>query len=142
MHLLGIKTLIVTNAAGGINPSFNVGDMMILKDHINFLSLAGANPLRGPNEERLIKTKIYSYLIVVQTFTCIFLFQRFGERFPPMTAAYDKDLRELAKTSGHELGLGTFLREGVYACVGGPSFETTAELNYLHKVLQFINSNL
>ncbi|XP_028410083.1 purine nucleoside phosphorylase-like [Dendronephthya gigantea] len=110
MHLLGIKTLIVTNAAGGINPSFNIGDVMILKDHINFPSLAGANPLRGPNDER------------------------FGERFPPMNAAYNRDLQKLAKTSGQELGFGSFLREGVYACVGGPSFETTAELNFLHRV--------
>lgn len=53
MHLLGVKTLIVTNAAGGINSSFKVGDVMILKDHISFLSLAGENPLRGSNEERL-----------------------------------------------------------------------------------------
>lgn len=52
MHLLGVKTMIVTNAAGGINPSFNVGDIMILKDHINLLSLAGENPLRGPNDDR------------------------------------------------------------------------------------------
>ena len=53
MHLLGVKTMIVTNAAGGINPSYNVGDIMILKDHINFLACAGANPLRGSNETRL-----------------------------------------------------------------------------------------
>ena len=53
MHLLGVKTIIVTNAAGGINPSFNVGDIMILKDHINVLAMSGMNPLRGPNEERL-----------------------------------------------------------------------------------------
>ena len=52
MHLLGVKTMFVTNAAGGINPSFNVGDVMIIKDHINFLSLAGENPLRGPNDKR------------------------------------------------------------------------------------------
>ena len=55
MHLLGIKTLIVTNAAGGINPSYKVGDVMILKDHLNFLSLAGENPLRGPNDQRLAR---------------------------------------------------------------------------------------
>jgi purine-nucleoside phosphorylase len=53
MHLLGVKTMIVTNAAGGINPTFNVGDVMIIKDHINFVALAGQNPLRGPNDKRL-----------------------------------------------------------------------------------------
>lgn len=52
MHLLGVKTLIVTNAAGGINPTFKVGDVMILKDHLNCLSMAGMNPLRGPNDDR------------------------------------------------------------------------------------------
>ena len=110
MSLLGVKTVIVTNAAGGINPSFKVGDIMILKDHINFLSLAGANPLHGPND------------------------QRFGERFPALNNAYTKDLQKLAKDIGQELNFGSFLREGVYACVGGPSYETTAEINFLHKI--------
>lgn len=52
MHFLGVKTMVVTNAAGGINPTFNVGDVMIIRDHINFLTLIGQSPLRGPNEER------------------------------------------------------------------------------------------
>ena len=63
---------------------------------------------------------------------------RFGERFPPLNNAYSKELRKLAKDVGQELDFGSFLREGVYACVGGPSFETTAELNYLHKVHDLI----
>uniref|UniRef100_UPI0039810075 purine-nucleoside phosphorylase n=1 Tax=Salmonella sp. s54925 TaxID=3159674 RepID=UPI0039810075 len=92
----------------GINANFNVGDIMILKDHINFLSLAGNNPLRGPNNER------------------------FGPRFPPLTEAYNKDLQKLAKSSAEKLNLGLTIREGVYACVGGPSFETTAEIKFLH----------
>lgn len=110
MHLLGVKTMIVTNAAGGINPSFKVGDIMILKDHINLLSLAGENPLRGPNDDR------------------------FGPRFPPLNNAYSKELKDLARKTAEELNLGSFLREGVYACVGGPSFETTAELRFLQMV--------
>jgi purine-nucleoside phosphorylase len=63
---------------------------------------------------------------------------RFGERFPPLNNAYSKELRKLANDIGQELDFGSFLREGVYACVGGPSFETTAEVNYLEKVHDLI----
>uniref|UniRef100_A0A4D5S0W7 purine-nucleoside phosphorylase n=1 Tax=Ixodes scapularis TaxID=6945 RepID=A0A4D5S0W7_IXOSC len=73
MKLIGVKTLIVTNAAGGINTSFKAGDIMIIKDHINFPGLGGDNPLKGRNDDR------------------------WGPRFPAMSTAYDVKLRELAK---------------------------------------------
>jgi purine-nucleoside phosphorylase len=105
MHALGVKTLVVTNAAGGINPNFTPGDLMLIKDHLNLLGIAGHNPLRGANDESI------------------------GPRFPDMTQAYDTHLRHLA----HEVALaaGFSLQEGVYAYVAGPSFETPAELRYL-----------
>jgi len=108
MHALGIRTLIVTNAAGGINRSFSPGDLMLIKDHLNFVGIAGNNPLRGPNDERI------------------------GPRFPDMTQAYDQALRKLARETAVAQGL--TLHEGVYAYVAGPSFETPAELRFLHAV--------
>ena len=105
---LGIKTLIVTNAAGGLNPDFEPGDLMLIRDHINFPGMAGNNPLRGPNDER------------------------YGPRFPDMTQPYDAALRDLARQVA--AGAGFTLREGVYAYVGGPSFETPAELRFLQRV--------
>lgn len=105
MAALGITTLIVTNASGGLNPAFEPGDLMIIRDHLNFPGMAGNNPLRGPNNEEL------------------------GPRFPDMTMPYDLDLRSLAHQVGSEAGIN--LREGVYAYVGGPSFETPAELRFL-----------
>ncbi|XP_072024716.1 purine nucleoside phosphorylase-like isoform X2 [Amphiura filiformis] len=107
MSLLGVETLFVTNAAGGINRSYNVGDVMIIKDHINFTGMAGHNPLTGPNMEE------------------------FGPRFPNMSDAYDVNLRKLAHEIAEELGFQTFIREGVYAMLCGPSFETPAELRFL-----------
>jgi purine-nucleoside phosphorylase len=106
MRVLGAHTLIVTNAAGGLNPAYRPGDFMLIHDHINLLGLAGMNPLIGPNDERL------------------------GERFPPLARAYDAELRALARTvaiSWPEITL----HEGVYAMVGGPSYETGAELKFL-----------
>lgn len=102
---LGIRTLIVTNASGGLNPAFEPGDLMVIRDHLNFPGMAGNNPLRGPNDEAL------------------------GPRFPDMTEAYNAGLRELAHRVAAEAGLS--LREGVYAYVAGPSFETPAELRFL-----------
>lgn len=96
---LGVTTLIVTNAAGGLNPGFQPGDLMLISDHINFF---GANPLIGPNDDA------------------------FGPRFPDMTNAYDPELRALAKAVAEEAGL--VLREGVYLGVSGPSYETPAEI--------------
>ena len=106
MRMLGAHTLIVTNAAGGINPTYRPGDFMLIRDHINFLGLAGMNPLIGPNDERL------------------------GDRFPPLAKAYDAGLRALARTVAATVS-GITLHEGVYAQVGGPSYETGAELKFL-----------
>lgn len=108
MSLLGIEILGVTNAAGGINPQFNVGDLMLITDHINMPGLAGNNPLRGPN------------------------LTHFGSRFPDMTRGYDWDLQAKARTAAKKVDL--LLQEGVYCFVGGPSFETPAELRMLKAV--------
>lgn len=96
---LGIETLIVTNAAGGVNEEFKPGDLMLIRDHINF---AGINPLIGPNDEKD------------------------GPRFPDMTYTYDKDHLEMAKRVADASGLG--LQEGVYMYFTGPSYETPAEI--------------
>lgn len=108
MRRLGIQTLIVTNAAGGINPDFNPGDLMLIRDHINLPGMAGHNPLRGPNDETI------------------------GPRFPDMTFAYDPELRALAHQTAANASFE--LQEGVYACVAGPSFETPAELRFLRTI--------
>ncbi|XP_010085219.1 PREDICTED: purine nucleoside phosphorylase, partial [Pterocles gutturalis] len=105
--LLGVEILIVTNAAGGLNPHFQVGDIMFIRDHISMFGLGGQNPLRGPNDER------------------------FGVRFPCMSDAYDQDLRSLAMESVQELGFQSFAREGVYCLLGGPCYETIAECRVL-----------
>ncbi|XP_075432686.1 purine nucleoside phosphorylase-like [Ascaphus truei] len=105
--LLGVETLIVTNAAGGLNSEYSVGDIMFIKDHINMPGFAGQNPLRGPNEDR------------------------FGVRFPCMSDAYDRGLRSLAMDCAKELGFLDFTREGVYCMVGGPAYETIAECRML-----------
>lgn len=105
MHRLGIQTFIVTNAAGGMNPTFSPGDLMLIKDHINMLGMAGHNPLRGPNDDTA------------------------GVRFPDMTEPYSAELRQLAHSVAAEHGFA--LQEGVYAYVAGPSYETPAELNLL-----------
>jgi len=96
---LGIKTLVVTNAAGGVNTSYVAGDLMLIADHIN---LMGANPLRGPNVDEL------------------------GVRFPDMTEAYSESLRATAKEVAKEIGLA--LKEGVYLALSGPTYETPAEI--------------
>ncbi|CAL8278929.1 unnamed protein product [Lota lota] len=108
--LMGVQTLILTNAAGGLSPGYRVGDFMVIKDHINIPGIAGNNPLVGPNDER------------------------FGIRFPCMSDAYDSKLRQLAHEVGEELGFSDFLKEGVYFVVGGPSFETIAECRMLHSM--------
>ena len=109
MHLLGAQTLIVSNAAGGVNPVYRPGDFMLIRDHINLPGLTGANPLIGPNDER------------------------FGERFPPLARAYDAELRSLARSVAAQWPEIT-LHEGVYAMVGGPSYETGAELKFLRTI--------
>jgi purine-nucleoside phosphorylase len=105
MGLLGVSTLILTNAAGGINTSFESGALMAIDDHIN---LFGTNPLIGLNDER------------------------FGPRFPDMTEAYSKRLRALADRVAAERGIG--LAHGIYAGLHGPSYETPAEIRYLRAI--------
>jgi len=105
IRALGADTLIVTNAAGGLNEGFKAGDLMLITDHINLVGMAGHSPLFGPNDERL------------------------GPRFVDMSEAYDKELRKIALEVGHELGLE--LRQGVYVMLGGPTFETPAEIRFL-----------
>ncbi|XP_041923576.1 purine nucleoside phosphorylase-like [Alosa sapidissima] len=111
--LLGVKILIVTNAAGGLNPEFSVGDIMMIKDHINMPGFAGQNPLCGPNDER------------------------FGKRFPCMSDAYDKDLAHLAQEAAKEQGCTSYIRHGVYCMVTGPTYETIAEC----RVLQMLGAD-
>jgi purine-nucleoside phosphorylase len=103
--LLGIRTLVLTNAAGGINLNFKPGTLMVIDDHIN---LMGTNPLVGANEER------------------------FGPRFPDMTEAYSKRLRETADQAAAAGGVA--IAHGVYAALHGPSYETPAEIRYLRTI--------
>ncbi len=108
MCMLGAQTLLVSNAAGGVNPAYSPGDLMLIRDHIFMPGLAGANPLVGENDERL------------------------GPRFPALAHAYDAELRKLAHTVAafHNI----LLHEGIYTMVAGPSFETSAELRYLRLI--------
>ncbi len=108
MAVLGIETLIVTNASGGINQNFVSGDLMLITDHLNMIGLAGHNPLLGPNLAPL------------------------GPRFPSMTHAYSPALIDLARRVAADQGVR--LQEGVYACVAGPSFETPAEIRFLKTI--------
>lgn len=110
MAALGIKTLVVTNAAGGVNRSFNVGDIMIIKDHIGFPMMSGNHPLVGLNDDRL------------------------GPRFPSMTSIYDKTLQTKASDISKECGYGDFTRNGVYCMLSGPTYETQAELRLVQAV--------
>ncbi len=103
MKFLGVKTLLLSNAAGGMNPAFKVGDLMIITDHISFFTL---NPLIGPNEDKM------------------------GPRFPDMSEPYKKHLIQKAKSIASEKGI--ILREGIYVGVTGPTFETRAEYKFLH----------
>jgi purine-nucleoside phosphorylase len=105
LHALGARTLVVSNACGGMNPLWGPGDLVLLSDHINLL---GDNPLIGPNDDRL------------------------GPRFPDMSAPYDPELRALARAAALELGI--VLREGVYVAVPGPNLETRAEYRMLRAI--------
>lgn len=106
MQRLGIECMIVTNAAGGVNPAFVPGDVMLIVDHINLVGMTGLNPLIGPNLDEL------------------------GPRFPDMSQAYDRALCELARQAAAENGVP--LQEGVYVGLSGPSFEGPADLRFLH----------
>ena len=105
LHALGAKTLVVSNACGGMHPLWGAGDLMLIADHINLL---GDNPLTGPNDDRL------------------------GPRFPDMSDAYDAELRVLARAVA--LARGIELREGVYVAVSGPNLETRAEYRFLRAI--------
>jgi purine-nucleoside phosphorylase len=99
---LGIEKTVITNSAGGVNPDFSPGDLMVISDHLN---LTGTNPLRGLNDER------------------------FGPRFPDMTDTYDDALRSTVRAAAARLGID--LKQGVYAGMAGPSYETPAEIQML-----------
>lgn len=105
LGLLGVTTLMLTNAAGGINTGFSQGTLMVIDDHIN---LSGGNPLVGPNDDR------------------------FGPRFPDMTAVYSTRLRRIADDAARSVGL--TLLHGVYVSLVGPSYETPAEIRYLRMI--------
>jgi len=102
---MGIKAVILTNAAGGINLGYSQGALVLIRDHVN---LQGTNPLIGPNDDR------------------------FGVRFPDMTYAYSKEFRQLAREEAARLGV--TLHEGVYAALPGPSYETPAEIEHLRRI--------
>lgn len=104
MAAMGVRTVLLSNAAGGINPSFEVGDIMLIKDHISFIP----NPLIGPNDDAL------------------------GPRFPSMTDAYSPRLRDVALSVAYASGIK--LREGVYIAVTGPSYETPAETRFYRMI--------
>jgi len=108
MQCLGIEFFFVTNAAGAVNPDFEPGDRMLITDHLNFVGMAGPNPLRGPNLDE------------------------FGPRFPDMSQAYDRELMDFARKVAAEAGF--HLNEGVYVGLAGPSFETPADLRFLRAI--------
>jgi purine-nucleoside phosphorylase len=108
MQRLGIPNLIITNAAGAVNPEFTPGDLMLITDHLNLVGMAGLSPLRGPNLDEL------------------------GPRFPDMSQTYDRNLCALARQVAAENHI--LLHEGVYVCLAGPSFETPADLRFLRAV--------
>lgn len=108
MWALGLKYLIVTNAAGALNPSFQPGDLMLITDHIGLVNMIGLNPLHGPNDPEI------------------------GPRFPDMSQAYDPALRQLALQTAAKLGI--TLHQGVYIMLAGPSFETPADLRFLRLI--------
>ena len=109
MKFLGVENLFLSNAAGGVNPDFTIGDLMIIKDHISF---GTRNPLIGKNDER------------------------FGPRFPDMSEPYNKELIKKAKDIGRRLNID--LKEGVYFCATGPTFETRAE----YRVVQILGADV
>jgi len=108
MQRLGIEILIVTNAAGGVNPAFAPGDLMLITDNLNLIGMTGQNPLIGPNINEL------------------------GPRFPDMSQAYDRALCDLTRSIARQENI--VLHEGVYAGLSGPSFESPADLRFLRLV--------
>ncbi|MDZ7318910.1 MAG: purine-nucleoside phosphorylase [candidate division KSB1 bacterium] len=108
MRELGVHSLIVTNAAGGVNADYRPGDLMLIVDHINLVGMAGLNPLRGPNDNSL------------------------GPRFPDMSQAYDPMLRDLACQVAREQNI--VLQQGVYMMLAGPSFESPADVRFVRMI--------
>jgi purine-nucleoside phosphorylase len=108
MQRLGVEMLVVTNAAGAIDPDYLPGDLMLIVDHLSLLTMTGPNPLRGPN------------------------LAEFGERFPDMSRAYDRQLMDIVREVAVNEGIQ--LREGVYIALSGPSFETPADLRFLRTI--------
>jgi purine-nucleoside phosphorylase len=108
MWAMGVTYLVVTNAAGALDPSFRPGDLMLITDHIGLVNMVGLNPLRGPNDPEI------------------------GPRFPDMSQAYDPELRQLALQVATELGI--TLHQGVYIMLSGPSFETPADLRFIRMI--------
>jgi purine-nucleoside phosphorylase len=108
MKRLGVEIIIITNAAGAVNPDYSPGDLMLIIDHLNIIGMAGNNPLRGPN------------------------FAEFGPRFPDMSQVYDRELCSLARRVAVDNNMQ--LQEGVYVCLAGPSYETPADLRFLRSV--------
>jgi purine-nucleoside phosphorylase len=108
MHFLGVNTLILTNAAGGVDKNYRVGDLMMLNDHLNFVGMVGNNPLMGKNDDTL------------------------GPRFLGMAQTYDRSMRKVAVQVAQEHHIP--LHQGVYACLSGPFFETPAEIRYLRTI--------
>lgn len=108
MQAIGVEILIVTNAAGAVNPDFEPGELMLISDHLNLIGMAGQTPLRGPNLDE------------------------YGPRFPDMSQAYDPELKGIARKVAVEGEIP--MNEGVYVCLAGPTFETPADLRFLHSV--------
>jgi purine-nucleoside phosphorylase len=108
MQRLGLEIMIVTNAAGGVNPDFTPGDVMLITDNLNLMGMTGMNPLMGPNLDEI------------------------GPRFPDMSQAYDRKLMEIARKAASQADI--TLREGVYCGLSGPSFEGPADLRFLRMI--------
>ncbi|MGZ9164343.1 MAG: purine-nucleoside phosphorylase [Anaerolineales bacterium] len=105
MQRLGLEMMIVTNAAGGVNPAFTPGDVMLITDHLNLIGMTGLNPLMGPNIDEI------------------------GPRFPDMSQAYDRKLMDVARKAASRNNIP--LMEGIYCALSGPSFEGPADLRFL-----------
>jgi purine-nucleoside phosphorylase len=105
MQRLGLEMMIVTNAAGGVNPNFTPGDVMLITDNLNLIGMMGMNPLMGPNIDEV------------------------GPRFPDMSQAYDRELMDMARKAASQNNIS--LHEGVYCALSGPSFEGPADLRFL-----------
>ena len=108
MIRLGMEMLVVTNAAGAVNPAYEPGDVMLINDHVSLIAMAGLNPLRGPNIDE------------------------FGERFPDMSQQYNPELLKTAKAVAKDEKID--VQEGVYICLAGPSFESPADLRFLRGI--------